>query len=275
MDIHSQISEKIREMSEHNERREQSAKEAEKKLEEGYTSEPVVEQVKPKPKKKKKSVSVQKKTPSAEQPTGDMEKVKAAEPPVKGETDRQTLSKSMDEMEKLMNEAPVRRRETVFVEKEEIEAADREERELPAENGREEKAASEEVKKTVKENPRHKGLHSVQRRHRNQPAAAEVLPEKPQAFCLYEPLTGTLNELKRDVTIIGRSDNAHIRINNRFVSGIHARVSRVGEDWFIEDLGSTNGTKVNGKAVEKGQMVKLEKGDNITLAATKILFDIK
>jgi hypothetical protein len=45
---------------------------------------------------------------------------------------------------------------------------------------------------------------------------------------------------------IGRSPEADVRIDDRFASGLHARVHSRGPSYFVEDLGSTNGTYLEG-----------------------------
>lgn len=50
--------------------------------------------------------------------------------------------------------------------------------------------------------------------------------------------------------IVGRSSGADIVIGAGYVSGRHARFSLMGNDLFIEDLGSTNGTAVNGQLID-------------------------
>jgi pSer/pThr/pTyr-binding forkhead associated (FHA) protein len=42
--------------------------------------------------------------------------------------------------------------------------------------------------------------------------------------------------------LIGRGTDAAIRLDDDYVSTRHARVASNGEQWFVEDLGSTNGT---------------------------------
>lgn len=51
-------------------------------------------------------------------------------------------------------------------------------------------------------------------------------------------------------TLIGRSDDCHVRINDGLVSRHHARIVVEGDDAFIEDLGSANGIFVNQERVE-------------------------
>ena len=49
--------------------------------------------------------------------------------------------------------------------------------------------------------------------------------------------------------IVGRSPGADIVIAAGYVSGRHARFSLMGQNLFVEDLGSTNGTAVNGALI--------------------------
>lgn len=49
--------------------------------------------------------------------------------------------------------------------------------------------------------------------------------------------------------IVGRSPGADIVIGAGFVSGRHARFQLMGQNLFVEDLGSTNGTYVNGQRI--------------------------
>ncbi|MBQ2682036.1 MAG: FHA domain-containing protein [Eggerthellaceae bacterium] len=49
--------------------------------------------------------------------------------------------------------------------------------------------------------------------------------------------------------IVGRSPSADIVIGAGYVSARHARFSLMGQNLFVEDLGSTNGTTVNGQSI--------------------------
>jgi len=57
--------------------------------------------------------------------------------------------------------------------------------------------------------------------------------------------------LTKERTLIGRKAHNDIQIDNLAVSGEHAAIITILNDSFIEDLGSTNGTMVNGKPVKK------------------------
>jgi len=58
-------------------------------------------------------------------------------------------------------------------------------------------------------------------------------------------------QITKDKTTLGRRPYNDIVIDNLAVSGEHAVLQMVGSDVFIEDLNSTNGTYINGKAIKK------------------------
>jgi hypothetical protein len=55
---------------------------------------------------------------------------------------------------------------------------------------------------------------------------------------------GTRAELADAPLLIGRGSDAAIKLDDDYVSTRHARVAVSGDEWFVEDLGSTNGTDV-------------------------------
>ena len=73
----------------------------------------------------------------------------------------------------------------------------------------------------------------------------------------------------RERTSFGRRPYNDIVMDNLSISGEHALFLMAGNEVFLEDLGSTNGTYVNGKAVKKHQ---LESGDLVEIAKYKIRF---
>ncbi len=70
--------------------------------------------------------------------------------------------------------------------------------------------------------------------------------------------------LDRPEIIIGRSPTCDIILPDRQVSRRHARIFREGETYFVEDLGSKNGTWVNGVPVR--EPTALQDGDEIQIA---------
>ena len=55
---------------------------------------------------------------------------------------------------------------------------------------------------------------------------------------------GARAELADAPLLIGRGSDAAIKLDDDYVSTRHARVAASGDEWFVEDLGSTNGTYV-------------------------------
>jgi len=76
-------------------------------------------------------------------------------------------------------------------------------------------------------------------------------------------------QITKDKTTLGRRPYNDIVIDNLAVSGEHAVLQMVGADVFIEDLNSTNGTYINGKAVKK-QL--LSHNDTVEIGKYKIKY---
>lgn len=83
---------------------------------------------------------------------------------------------------------------------------------------------------------------------------------------------GTRHVLDTERVTIGRQSGCTITIRDTNVSREHAQLRRRPNGWTIRDLGSTNGTKLNGVRVEGEQM--LANGDVIMLGAMKVTFEI-
>jgi hypothetical protein len=70
-------------------------------------------------------------------------------------------------------------------------------------------------------------------------------------------------------TIVGRDGQAGIRLDrDEFASGRHARIEPRPEGAWVSDLGSTNGTFVNGKKLERDQLARV--GDLIRVGETEL-----
>lgn len=76
-------------------------------------------------------------------------------------------------------------------------------------------------------------------------------------------------QLLKERTTVGRRPYNDVVIDNLAISGEHAVLHMVGDDVEIEDLGSTNGTHVNGKAAKR-QL--LRNGDTVEVGKYKIRF---
>lgn len=75
------------------------------------------------------------------------------------------------------------------------------------------------------------------------------------------PLSGT--------TVIGRLPECDVTLEDPSVSRRHARIIRQGDRWMVEDLGSTNGVRVNGAQVRGSE---LRDGDRLELGVIKLAF---
>ena len=70
-------------------------------------------------------------------------------------------------------------------------------------------------------------------------------------------------------TVIGRDGQSGIRLgHDEFASGRHARIEPRPDGVWLDDLGSTNGTFVNGKRLERAQLVRA--GDVIRVGETEL-----
>jgi pSer/pThr/pTyr-binding forkhead associated (FHA) protein len=76
-------------------------------------------------------------------------------------------------------------------------------------------------------------------------------------------------QISKDKTTLGRRPYNDIVIDNLAVSGEHAVLQMVGADVFIEDLNSTNGTYINGKAIKKQLLTH---NDTVEIGKYKIKF---
>lgn len=86
-------------------------------------------------------------------------------------------------------------------------------------------------------------------------SVAVTEPDKPvRTFTLADELT------------FGRSESCQVRLDDTYVSTLHARLFAKDATWFVEDLGSTNGTTLNGVKVTGPSPVAV--GDRVKVGKT-------
>jgi pSer/pThr/pTyr-binding forkhead associated (FHA) protein len=83
---------------------------------------------------------------------------------------------------------------------------------------------------------------------------------------------GTKIAVKKEKFLIGRSPECHLCAGSTSISRKHCLIRRDGKKLFIEDLGSRNGTIVNGKKI-KGE-VELKSGDEIAIGNLHFLLTV-
>jgi hypothetical protein len=70
---------------------------------------------------------------------------------------------------------------------------------------------------------------------------------------------------------LGRSPDNDVILRDPATSGHHARVERRGDQFWIVDLGSTNGTLVNGEPIQEKE---LSNGDRVTIGQNAVQFSV-
>ena len=83
-------------------------------------------------------------------------------------------------------------------------------------------------------------------------------------------LNGERYEIRKRRTVIGRSKDCDIQLDDTNVSRRHAEVRQEGTAYWIVDLDSTNGVEINGRRAKRA---KLDPGDTVTLGSTDMVFD--
>jgi len=111
----------------------------------------------------------------------------------------------------------------------------------------------------------------------------EAVVIQPIAASMATPIAGAITSalitpdgvrhvLETERVTIGRQSGCTVVIRDTNVSREHAQLRRRPNGWTLRDLGSTNGTKLNGVRVDDEQM--LADGDVIMLGAIKVTFEI-
>lgn len=96
-------------------------------------------------------------------------------------------------------------------------------------------------------------------------------PANPVLYFLAGPNAGRRYELIDGEYIIGRRSDCQVFVPDMRVSRQHARIYRDGDVWRIEDLGSNNGTQINGRNI---QSAALSHDDEIRVAENRIRVDM-
>jgi pSer/pThr/pTyr-binding forkhead associated (FHA) protein len=88
----------------------------------------------------------------------------------------------------------------------------------------------------------------------------EPLEQKGRSYALADEIT------------LGRAAGCTVTLEDNYVSQLHARVSRRDGAVYAEDLGSTNGTYVNGRKLTGA--VLLKRGDQVRIGSTVLEVDV-
>jgi hypothetical protein len=112
----------------------------------------------------------------------------------------------------------------------------------------------------------------VYRAREPEPEVATAEPEQPpevEREVVTLTVDGRVHQVTSRRVVLGRSRECDVRLDDGNVSRRHAELVQEGATYWLVDLGSTNGTELNGERVERG---KLADGDRITLGSTDVVF---
>ena len=70
---------------------------------------------------------------------------------------------------------------------------------------------------------------------------------------------------------IGRATDNEVVVDNKLVSRHHAMIQKIKNDYYLRDLGSTNGTFLNGRPIPKDKYVKIGPNDTVTIGKVNLV----
>ena len=101
------------------------------------------------------------------------------------------------------------------------------------------------------------------------PAPVRPVRRPPRELVVHTPEgTPTVVQLAQESLLVGRSPHAVIVVDDGYASDEHASIAPDGNTWAVTDLGSTNGTFVNGAKITR--VTTLHSGDQVRIGKTRI-----
>ena len=114
-----------------------------------------------------------------------------------------------------------------------------------------------------------RGQSRPERRQKNKAKASKPRRGVPTQVVIVEGGNkGETISLEQAPLLIGRGNDAAIRLDDDYVSTRHARIAASGDQWFVEDLGSTNGTYIGNARIT--QPTTLTLGTQVRVGKTVI-----
>ena len=108
---------------------------------------------------------------------------------------------------------------------------------------------------------------AAERAGRRRRDAAPSLPPGPSSLLVQGPGDGRPRTVRLAASMtVGRAPECELRLEDTYASQQHARLFAKNESWFVEDLGSTNGTFVNDQKLAAPAM--LQPGDKVRVGQT-------
>jgi hypothetical protein len=118
--------------------------------------------------------------------------------------------------------------------------------------------------------PRRKTSPAAQRRSVTPPPIAARRSGKAPKELVIHPVTGTprVLPLAGEELVLGRAADVDVLVDDVYVSDEHAQIMADDGGWAVRDLGSTNGTFLNGTRISRP--TPLAAGDQLRLGKTRI-----
>lgn len=91
-------------------------------------------------------------------------------------------------------------------------------------------------------------------------------------ICVFGNNQGEEFPVCEGVTGIGRSNVCTVFLRDAKCSRMHCSIHKKGRQFQVEDMGSANGTQVDGKSLKRGEFVPIKYGGTIQLGETRLLF---
>jgi hypothetical protein len=101
------------------------------------------------------------------------------------------------------------------------------------------------------------------------PVVAPPPAPEPEPEVVTLTFAGKTHAVSKPRVVLGRSREADVRVPDESISRRHAEIRHEDGEYWLVDLGSMNGSRVNGKRVDRE---RLGDGDRITLGSTEIVF---
>jgi hypothetical protein len=114
------------------------------------------------------------------------------------------------------------------------------------------------------------GAGAVPRRERGAPDLRAGVDPRLEVVAAMGIEPGSAFELGDGATM-GRADGSDIPVDDPFASSVHARIFPRGQFMYIEDMGSTNGTYLNGRRLRAAERLKV--GDTVRIGETEYRYE--
>lgn len=138
-------------------------------------------------------------------------------------------------------------------------------------------------KEAVRSNPPAQPSRASAPARQSRPAAPQqsappVQPSTPQPPSMLLPtkiiviegtLTGSSIALSERPVMIGRNPDSTLVLSDDYASGRHARIFKDGGSWFLEDLGSTNGTFIG--STKLTEPIQLQVGTRVRIGRSTVI----